>query len=39
MLPTLAAASGRQVEQLEAVMLPTDDPGTGRDGGMRVLEG
>lgn len=33
MLPTLAAASGRQVEQLDAVMLPTDGPGPGREGG------
>lgn len=33
MLPTLAAAEGRQVEQLDAVLLPTDDPGPGREGG------
>lgn len=33
MLPTLAAAPGRQVEQLDAVMLPTDESGA-REGGM-----
>lgn len=32
MLPTLAAAPGRQVEQLDAVMLPTDESGA-REGG------
>lgn len=43
MLPTLAAAEGRQVEQLDAVVLPTDDPGPerkgGREGGIKWQSG
>lgn len=29
--PTLAAAEGRQVDQLDPALLPTDDPGPGRE--------
>lgn len=39
-LPELAAAEGRQVEQLDPAVLPTEDPGPAREeGSQRASEG